>query len=53
MKPQTCFIGLPLACLINFKSASELRDDDPFPMQSKEWKESQSALAQDLLEKFN
>lgn len=38
---------------MNFKSASVLGDDDPCPIQSKEWNESQSAPAQDLLQKLS
>lgn len=40
---------LPLACCINFSSAS-LRDGSVFaPVQSKEWNASQSASAHNLL----
>lgn len=41
---------LPLACSINLRTAS-VCEDDPFPVQSKEWCNSQSASAHNLLEK--
>lgn len=42
---------LPLACFMNFERAALLGDDDPCPVQSKEWNVPQSASAQDLLQK--
>lgn len=37
---------------MNFASAFVLGDDDPWPVQSNEWDKSQSASAQDLLQKL-
>ena len=43
--------ALPLACWINFESASLHIDSDFSPVQSKEWDDSQSASAHNLLQK--
>lgn len=42
--------SLPVACCINFESASIDTDSDLSPVQSKQCEDSQSVCAQDLLQ---
>lgn len=44
------FRTLPLACCINFRSASRHNDFELSPAQSRQWDNSQSASAHDLLQ---